>query len=93
MATRAVTRAEVLSAYRYLLRSISLAFQGDTIVMTAAKKEARNRFDAGQKEVSPESPGAFAGIQEARDVGKFLRRNLVQGVKDGKEDTYSTLEN
>src|SRR5271165_7183410 len=44
-----VTRTEVLSSYRYLLRSLAIAFQGDNVTLIAAKKEARNRFETGRK--------------------------------------------
>jgi complex III assembly factor LYRM7 len=82
-----VTRTEVLSAYRYVLRSIKIAFQGDFNTLSAAKKEARRRFEIGRKFVA-ESPEASEAVTEARNVGKFLRQNIVQGVKDDKEDLY-----
>lgn len=82
-----VTRKEVLSAYRYLLRSITIAFQGDVNTLSAAKKEARSRFGIGKK-LSAESPQAWEGLTEARNVSRFLRQNLVQGVKDEKKDVY-----
>src|SRR5437762_14130670 len=82
-----VSRTEVLSAYRYLLRSITVAFQGDITTLSAAKKEARSRFEIRRK-LAAESPEALEGVAEARNVGKFLRQNLVQGVKDEKEEMY-----
>lgn len=85
-----VTRADVLSAYRYLLRSVRITFQGDKAMLTAAKKEARNRFDEG-KELDPESPGVAAGVQEAREIGQLLRRNIVQGVREGDSNNYRAI--
>ena len=82
-----LTRADVFSAYRYLLRSITIAFHGDRVMLSAARKEARNRFNAG-KELDPTDPEGLARIDEAKAVGQFLRRNLVQGIKDGKTETY-----
>jgi complex III assembly factor LYRM7 len=84
---RVITRTEVLSAYRYLLRSMTIAFQGDITTLSAARKEARSRFDTGRK-LAAESPEALEGVTEARNVGGFLRKNLVQGVKDDKDDVY-----
>lgn len=84
-----VTRTEVLSSYRYLLRSIAIAFQGDIVTLSAAKKEARNRFEVGRK-LNVDAPEALEGITEARNVGKFLRQNLVQGIKDEKKEIYRT---
>ena len=82
-----VARKEVLSAYRYLLRSMAIAFHGDTVVHTAARREARNRFNLARK-FEPESEEAQKGLAEARSVGKFLRENLVQGIKDEESDSY-----
>jgi hypothetical protein len=85
-----VARKEVLSAYRYLLRSMAIAFHGDTVVHTAARREARNRFNLARK-FEPESEEAQKGLAEARSVGKFLRENLVQGIKDEESDSYRTM--
>ena len=82
-----VTRTEVLSAYRHLLRSVTVAFQGDVTILSAAKKEARARFEIGRK-LAAESPEALERVAAARSVAKFLRQNLVQGVKDGNEEIY-----
>jgi hypothetical protein len=84
-----VNRTEVLSAYRYLLRSIAIAFQGDHVRLSAARKEARKRFEMG-KILDPDSAEALDGVTEARNVGKFLRHNLVQGIKDENSDVYRT---
>ena len=85
-----VPRTEVLSAYRYLLRSMTIAFQGDNTTLSAARKEARNRFEVGRK-LAADTPQAQEGVTEARNVGKFLRQNLVQGIKRSKEDIYRII--
>jgi complex III assembly factor LYRM7 len=85
-----VTRTEVLSAYRYLLRSTTIAFQGDIETLSAARKNVRKRFESG-RQMAADSPEAVAAVQEARDVGKFLRCNIVQGIKDNAKDTYRTF--
>ena len=82
-----LTRTEVLSAYRYLIRSMTIAFRGDIITLSAARKEARSRFETGRK-LAAESPEALEGVTEARNVGRFLRQNLVQGVKDDTDEIY-----
>lgn len=86
--TLAITRSQVLSSYRYLLRSISIAFQGDHVTLLAAKNEARKRFNLG-KAMPPESSEAVEAVNEARSVGKFLRQNIVQGIKEEKTEIYS----
>jgi len=83
-----VTRADILHVYRYLLRSIRIAFHGDSVVLNAARKEARRRFDEGRN-LTAGTDQAVEGIEEARNVSKFLRRNLVQGIKEDKDDYYS----
>ena len=83
-----LTKTEVIQTYRYLLRSMQIAFQGDTTTLRAAKKEARNRFDE-KRNLNVDSPEALEAITEARNVGKFLRENLVQGIKDESTDAYS----
>ena len=83
-----VTRTEVLSAYRYLLRSIAIAFPGDHELLTAARTEARTRFDKARN-LAADSNDAIEGVKHCRDVGLFLRRNVVQGVKDEDSDRYS----
>jgi hypothetical protein len=78
-----------LATYRYLLRSMAIAFHGDSVVLLAARRTARQRFDEGKK-LASDSTAAIEGLQEARNVGDFLRRNLVQGVKTDKDDCYRT---
>jgi hypothetical protein len=84
-----ITKAEVVSVYRYVLRSIGIAFRGDTTTLNAARKEARRRFEEGRQWTANETK-SIEGIEEARNVSKFLRQNLVQGIKEGENDCYST---
>ena len=58
------------------------------MTLQAARKEARSRFEANRN-LTVDAPEALEAISEARNVGKFLRENLVQGVKDESSDTYS----
>ena len=67
---------------------MNIAFQGDTTTLQAARKEARTRFEQ-KRNLNVDSPEALEAITEARNVGKFLRENLVQGIKDENTDTYS----
>ena len=83
-----VTRADIRSAYRYLLRSISIAFREDHVTLAAAKIEAHRRFSEGEKTLNADPAAASQAIKEARDIGKFLRENLVQGIKDERTGNY-----
>ena len=85
-----VAKAEIFSLYRYLLRSIAIAFHGDHPTLSAARHEARRRFNE-QRHLNPESTEALEAMKEAQSVGKFLRQNLVQGIKAEGEDKYRTM--
>ncbi|KAI1803928.1 hypothetical protein F4811DRAFT_306221 [Daldinia bambusicola] len=71
-----------LPAYRGLLRAARIAFQGDERVLTAARASIREGFLANSSLASsdPELPGA---IKHAEEIAAILRRNVVQGKKDG----------
>jgi len=76
-----------LVAYRNLLRSARIAFQGDMPTLFAARAEARRKFEsnrglpAGSEEMSNQ-------IAHAEEVAKFLRENVVQGQATGDTDNY-----
>ena len=82
-----ITKTQVISVYRHLLRSINVAFQGDVVTLNAARREAHRRFEEGKNWT--EEVKAAEGIEEARNVSKFLRQNLVQGIKEEESDVYS----
>jgi|SRR5271155_5853546 len=87
MARNLVHQTEALSAYRYLLRSLSIAFKGDNETLSAARKEARTQFQHW-KAVDAEPNRYSEAIQEARAVGDFLRHNLIQGERKEDSDIY-----
>lgn len=67
-----------LAAYRQLLRSARIAFQGDVNTLMAARYEARKNFDQNRLLYSG-SKEASAKIKHAEEVAKLLRENVVQG--------------
>jgi len=67
-----------LSAYRQLLRATRIAFQGDYPVLTAARLEARKRFNQNRRE-GVDTP---MQIQTAIEAAQILRHNIVQGSRD-----------
>ncbi|KAF2843440.1 hypothetical protein M501DRAFT_994367 [Patellaria atrata CBS 101060] len=74
---------EAIRAYRNLLRSTRIAFQGDNRMIMGARAEARNKFreNAKLKEFSKE---AEEEIALAQAVATILKQNVVQGkAKDG----------
>ncbi|OAL00228.1 mitochondrial zinc maintenance protein 1, mitochondrial [Phaeosphaeriaceae sp. SRC1lsM3a] len=82
-----MSREMALVAYRNLLRSARLAFQGDINILSAARAEVRKNFEsnrnltAGSEELSKQ-------IAHAEEVAKFLRENVVQGQAADTEGNY-----
>jgi hypothetical protein len=85
-----IAKTEVFSVYRHLLRSIAVAFHGDQTTLSAARQEARRRFKE-QRHLNPESKEAIEALTEAQSVGRFLRQNLVQGIKAEGQERYRTM--
>ncbi|KAK1252332.1 hypothetical protein MKX08_003519 [Trichoderma sp. CBMAI-0020] len=76
-----------LAAYRHLLRSARIAFQGDVHVLSAAQNQIRQTFHENR---SLESSGIQAAIRHAEDVATILRENVVQGQKmESKGDSHT----
>jgi len=78
-----------LAAYRHLLRSTRIAFQGDLPTLTAARRAARDNFDQNRALASAEETSKI--IQHAEDVAKILRENVVQGKAVGSEENRFKL--
>ncbi|KAF9888909.1 Mitochondrial zinc maintenance protein 1, mitochondrial [Aspergillus nanangensis] len=70
------------SAYRQILRSTRVAFRDDIRVLIAARQEARREFD-NHKRQGIDTP---MQINHAIEVATILRHNIVQGVKESKDD-------
>lgn len=77
-------KQNALAAYRHGLRATRVAFNGDTRVLLAARTKMREGM------VNPPNPELTTEqqIQHLEDVSVFLRRNLVQGRKQGDEEKY-----
>ncbi|CZR63702.1 probable Mitochondrial zinc maintenance protein 1, mitochondrial [Phialocephala subalpina] len=71
-----------LQAYRHLLRSTRLAFQGDIPLLHAARQEARSNFRKNAS-LSIDDPALGTAIAHAEEVAKFLAENVVQGKHEG----------
>ncbi|KAL6711238.1 Mitochondrial zinc maintenance protein 1, mitochondrial [Coniothyrium glycines] len=67
-----------LVAYRNLLRSARIAFQGDMNTLFAARAEVRKNFESN-RHLSAGSDEFSKQITHAEEVAKFLRENVVQG--------------
>lgn len=73
-----------LAAYRHLLRSTRIAFQGDLPLLHAAREEARKGFQRNST-LLPEDPALTPAIAHAEQVAKILRENVVQGERVGED--------
>lgn len=69
-----------LYAYRDLLRSARIAFQGDARLLTGARSQARASYE-NNRQLRPSSDEAAVAIKHANDVAKLLRENVVQGMQ------------
>ncbi|KAH7126205.1 hypothetical protein EDB81DRAFT_205893 [Dactylonectria macrodidyma] len=77
--------AAALSAYRTLMRSARIAFQGDAPILAAAQVQIRNEFRQ-KAALDPTDDSVTAAIQHAVEVAKVLRANVVQGKRLGEEE-------
>ncbi|KAF7715455.1 Mitochondrial zinc maintenance protein [Penicillium ucsense] len=75
--------ATALSAYRQILRATRIAFRDDLRVMVAARQEARRNFDQNRR------VGVDTGmhINHALEVANILRHNIVQGAREGNDES------
>ncbi|KAL4902722.1 mitochondrial zinc maintenance protein 1, mitochondrial [Aspergillus multicolor] len=71
-----------LSAYRQILRATRIAFQNDTRVLFASRKEARTQFETHRR-FGIDTP---MQINHAIEVASILRHNIVQGARDAKDE-------
>lgn len=77
-----------LAAYRHLLRSTRIAFQGDASTLMAAQYEVRKNFDQ-TRSLLLDSEQTSKRIAQAEEIAKFLRENVVQGeAVDGEASRY-----
>ncbi|KAJ4994004.1 hypothetical protein SVAN01_00481 [Stagonosporopsis vannaccii] len=73
-----MSREMALVAYRNLLRSARIAFQGDSNVLSAARVEVRKNFESN-RHLQTGGDEFQKQIAHANEVAKFLRENVVQG--------------
>ncbi|KAF1365495.1 mitochondrial zinc maintenance protein 1, mitochondrial [Lizonia empirigonia] len=83
-----MSREMALVAYRNLLRSARIAFQGDATVLSAARIEVRKKFESN-RHLQTGSEEFQKQIAHADEVAKFLKQNVVQG--QATEGTTTSL--
>ncbi|ODQ45523.1 hypothetical protein PICMEDRAFT_16828 [Pichia membranifaciens NRRL Y-2026] len=78
-----------LAAYRSALRATRVAFTTDTSTLAAARTNIKQEMRAEKSSTNPDYTPAQR-IELLEQVGAFLRRNIVQGVKrDDSEGRYA----
>lgn len=77
----------VRSVYRELFRATRVAFGEDLRMLTAARSQITQGFRQDQTAQLSEDE-LQQKLQHAKDVGLFLRRNIVQGKKNEENDAY-----
>lgn len=77
-------RQNALNAFRNGLRATRIAFDGDTRMLLASRAKMREGMEnPPNPELSKEEQ-----IKLLEDVAIFLKRNIVQGKKEGDEEKY-----
>ena len=77
-----------LNAYRHVLKSARLAFEGDQHLFAAAQMQARTAFKSNAG-LDPNDSLAKKAVIHAEEVAAILRQNIVQGKKEEGSERYS----
>ncbi|GMH30870.1 hypothetical protein Nepgr_032713 [Nepenthes gracilis] len=92
-------RADVLRAYREVLRATRKSFAEDTQMLTASAVEVRSKFEENRNVASEVDIKRL--LDDAREASHFISTMIVQArqndrggyeVKPGKEHAGETLE-
>jgi complex III assembly factor LYRM7 len=71
----AVSRAEVLGSYRYVMRAVRATFQQDAVAVRRSREAARAEF---LKHRGASGAALRKLVDDARDAADFLRSSIVQ---------------
>ncbi|GMG55503.1 unnamed protein product [Ambrosiozyma monospora] len=80
---------QALSSYRNALRATRIAFTTDTTTLNAARLRIKTEMKLLQSKENPEM-SIQERIQLLDQVSIFLRKNIVQGIKEDKEPAAET---
>ncbi|KAK4187232.1 hypothetical protein QBC35DRAFT_499080 [Podospora australis] len=75
-----------VQAYRNLLRAARIAFEGDMVVLSAAKDSIRAGF-RDKASLPASDPSIQPALAHAEEIASFLKANVVQGKKIA-DDTF-----
>lgn len=84
------TTQRALNAYRAALRSTKIAFTSDVKTLTASRTRLREEMRA-EKSITDPKLDTVQRIELLEQVGEFLKRNIVQGIKKSPEESRYLL--
>lgn len=84
------TAQRALKAYREALRSTRIAFTNDIKTLNAARNQIRDEMKS-PKSISNPKLDTVQRVELLEQVSKFLRHNVVQGVKKNTVESRYTL--
>lgn len=79
-----------LSAYRSALRATKIAFTNDIPRLTAARAKIREEMGLEKSSTNPDLT-PVQRIELLEQISEFLKHNIVQGVKNGGNESRYTL--
>lgn len=84
------TPQRALNAYRSALRSTRIAFTNDLKTLAAARNQIREEMKSSESITNPKLDTVHR-IELLEQISKFLRQNVVQGVKKESDESRYTL--
>lgn len=84
------TTQRALAAYRSALRATRVAFTKDAKTLVAARTKIKQEMKSPKSTTNPDYT-PLQRIELLEQIGSFLRRNIVQGVKTGTSDSRYAL--
>lgn len=79
-------RAEVLSAYRAILRATRKTFAGDTLMLKESAAEVRRKFEENRYVTSDTEIQRL--LQEAGEASLFITNMIVQAKLNSNSGSY-----
>ncbi|GAU43763.1 hypothetical protein TSUD_36570 [Trifolium subterraneum] len=84
-----MTKAQVLSAYRALLKATRKSFAGDTPMLKGSAAEVRNKFEENRNVTSEAEIQKLLG--EADEASVFISTMIVQAPLNNDNSSYRTV--
>lgn len=86
------TTNKALAAYRSALRATKVAFNNDSFTLANARLKIRNDMKSEKSLIYPDFD-INQRIELLEQISTFLKRNIVQGIKDKESSTDKYMLN